>query len=568
MKKTGVKKRAFAAVLTTALALSLSVGSITGYGADDDDDDDYDWDSGADDSGYTVPFKLSDEGGDKVGPGAVLDTDSEQKSGPSLSQSALSEQYHEDYKIYEESIEGIFFFYSTVANGGITHEPVKLDLPANLTWTAEKDGQPWTYVPGQPVSERGTYVFRFSGIEDTSLPLSEQKEYRAVFRFRIQEKPPKEAEDEAESAASALGTVGGYASSLIGGGLIPGGSGGQQTETSEAAETGAAETEAAAEAGDSDETEAVPASAEAGEETVAGTEEAVPVGADVAGTDGASQEGAEKAAGDGTIAAGGGGAVNKTAFTQTFDTSAQRYQVAFENGVAVTSNVPGGYAGIGPVEIVLSDGSMEEVSVYQDDVPVTEPAAEGDTIRFEENGYYRLETGGASWSFAIMTATGRMDCYPAPVGMRFKEVTLDGEPLETFARDYVLMEADGQYSLVMEGDAGENFMVGIKKDTEPPQIEVAVGKGSASIQYLSEDIADILLEKSGKPVEGFKGYSVTAPGNYRLTVTDEAGNATSVSFTLKYQVNTYGIAAVILVILVIIGIVVFVIHTKKTVKIR
>jgi hypothetical protein len=42
----------------------------------------------------------------------------------------------------------------------------------------------------------------------------------------------------------------------------------------------------------------------------------------------------------------------------------------------------------------------------------------------------------------------------------------------------------------------------------------------------------------------------------------------STEFTLKYQVNKYGIAAVVLIILVIAGLAAFVVHVKRTVKIR
>ena len=102
----------------------------------------------------------------------------------------------------------------------------------------------------------------------------------------------------------------------------------------------------------------------------------------------------------------------------------------------------------------------------------------------------------------------------------------------------------------------------------PPEIRVNVKGGRADIEYLSQDIALITLEKNGQVQEGFGGYVVNEPGSYKLCVTDGAGNVSSRQFTLKYQVNVYGIAAVALVILLIIGGVVFVIHVKRTVKVR
>ncbi len=576
MRKTGSKGRAFAAALTAALAVSLTAGATAGYAATDD----YDWDGGADKSSYAVPFKITKEGLAGLEPGLVADTDSSPEAGPSVSQSALSEQYHADYKIYEESLEGIFFFYSSVANGGITHEPVELDLPANLTWTVEKDGQPWTYVPGQVIREHGTYVFRIYGVEDDSLPLSEQKEYRAVFRFRIQEKPPEESKPEGSALSS--GAAGGYNPALVfdndtlsGLRLEPGGTG----SAAGAGTEGAAGTGSAAGAESTVGTEGA-----AGTEGTAGTESAD--GAESApGADGAAEtEAAGASAGDGNTGgavpasadpagtvgepADGSGDGKQTTFTQSYDPKTKKYEAAFAGGISVTASVPGGYIGAGPVEITVPEDSREGMSLYRNDVPVAEAITENGTLNVGEPGYYRLETGGGTWPFAVMTATSRMDVYPAPVGMKIRAATLDGQPLALASGSYVLMEKDGQYGLTLEGEAGETMHVGILKDTEPPQIEVTVGKGSATINYLSDDIDDILLEKSGEAVEGFRGYSITQPGDYRLTVTDMAGNTAGAAFTLKYQVNTYGIAAVLLIILVIIGLVAFVIHTKRTVKVR
>ena len=88
------------------------------------------------------------------------------------------------------------------ANGpGVTDQPVYLEIPAGVDYTAEKDGVPFSYASRQTVSGRGTYVIRLTVVEDKNVPLSEQKEYRTVFRFRIDEKTP-------EAAAQAGGEAG------------------------------------------------------------------------------------------------------------------------------------------------------------------------------------------------------------------------------------------------------------------------------------------------------------------------------------------------------------------------
>ena len=130
------------------------------------------------------------------------------------------------------------------------------------------------------------------------------------------------------------------------------------------------------------------------------------------------------------------------------------------------------------------------------------------------------------------------------------------------------MREDGQYQISMTGEAGEVLEVVLRKDTKPPQVAVNIKGGTAQLQYGSDDITKVILEKNGEIQEKFSGYTIDSPGSYRLTAVDEAGNTSSTEFSLKYQMNMYGIVAVVLVILLIAGGAVFVIHVKRTVKVR
>lgn len=172
------------------------------------------------------------------------------------------------------------------------------------------------------------------------------------------------------------------------------------------------------------------------------------------------------------------------------------------------------------------------------------------------------------WSFTIASAVGSTDYYMAPQGLEFTGVYFEGEPKELPKGRYLPMREDGQYQIHMAGEGGEALEVVLRKDTKPPQIAVHVKGGKAQIQYGSDDIEKVILEKNGEIQEGFAGYTIDSPGSYRLTAVDEAGNTSSTEFSLKYQVNMYGIVAVVLVILLIAGGAVFVIHVKRTVKVR
>jgi len=120
---------------------------------------------------------------------------------PEVKKVDLKETYHELYDVYEESIAGEFFIYANVANGGLTHEPVVIDIPTNIIYTMEKDGVPHAYQSKTQIAPKGTYVLRLTAVANPERPFSEQSEYQSVFRFRIEDEPPVQ-ETEAESLAA------------------------------------------------------------------------------------------------------------------------------------------------------------------------------------------------------------------------------------------------------------------------------------------------------------------------------------------------------------------------------
>lgn len=538
-------------------AAALTIGAaaaMTSYGEVYVSDSFYDWNSGADTSGPASPQAGQDRDS-QTGPGAQAGAQSGARDqarvteGPSVTQVTLKEQYHQEYKVYEEAMGDLFFFYTNVSNGGITDKSVILDIPQNMFCTMEKDGVLVDYIPGQPVSGYGTYVAKLTAVEDTSVPFSEQKEYRALFRFRIQEKPAGEAEESQGTGFSGIGHQvdwNQYASqteeSQAGWGLSGAGLLGQQDGNSgETGETETGETEESRET-ESQETESSQEQESRSRQEESSGEQSAD-GRDIAGT---------------PVQASG----LFRPRTQLYDSMTKQYQVIFENGRTLISNIPEGFTGPGAVEISVSAG--EPVTLYCNDSPVE--YVPGNSIT--EPGYYRLDVDGQMWSFVIASALGDMDYYVAPAGMELTGASFNGEEAEILSPRYLLMKEDGRYDITMTGRDGETLETVLTKDTEAPKVQVNVKGGRADIQYLSDDVARIVLTKDGQVQEDFAGYQVSAPGSYELSVTDGAGNVSSRQFTLKYQVNVYGIVAVVLVILLIIGGTVFVIHVKKTVKVR
>lgn len=439
--------------------------------------------------------------------------ETEKFSGPGVNKVTLYEQYHEDYKIYEESIADLFFIYTTVSNGGMTDEDVTIDIPANVLYTMEKDGTEIAYTSGQTIRARGTYVLRLTAVENPELPLSEQTEYQAVFRFRIQDKPP---EEETEAVA-------GWNDSYVY----------DQEAEPENEVVYVKEPEEIYEPWDLEET----TESEGNNENV---NEDQPETEDL----------------DETSA--------KNVYSQTYDPKSGKYTVVFENGTNLTANVPNGYVGSASVQLIIDDEQEAAVDLYKNDEKIA--FENGNSL--SESGVYRLAAGENTFSFMIASSVSHMDYYPAPSGMKFTAFYLGSEPQFMESDQQLVMKEDGTYTIFMEGEAGEEIEVVLIKDTEVPEVSVTVGSTNVSIQYISDDIDEIILEKDGELVEGFDKTTITDPGKYRLTVKDRAGNAAVQEFVLKYQVNGYGIAAVLLCIAVVAGGAVFVVHTKKNMKIR
>ena len=582
-----IKVSVLAAVLTMQTALGGMVSHAVVYVYEDDEEED-----------DRLPFGRSSTSGSSTGSTSTgrstrnveiglnggadgwdeIETNSVILDEPLVNQVTLKEQYHEDYQVYEESMADVFFFYSNVGNGGITHESVFLDIPQNLSYTIEMNGVPWDYIPGQPISDYGTYVVRLTGIEDENVPLYEQKEYQAVFRFRIQQKPPKETEESREVAVEAGAPAGMEWQSYTYDGRpleeeseegqdvfrVSGAANGQSEEVKE--ESGESLEDNMAASGSREGLEENEEGLAGNEEGLAGNEESLGNEelAEGAQDGNDSQEGRNEESGEGGKAEPGSINNGFISRTQDYDAASKRYHVTFSDGLELVSNVPEGYIGPDAVEVSVSPAGRESLVLYRDDEPID--YVHGDS--FTEPGHYRLEVNGQPWSCTIASYLKEASVFAAPAGLRFTSAVLNGEPLELSSDRYVWLEEDGAYQFVLEGENGAVLHTGLAKDSEPPQVEVKLKGGNATIQYLSDDIEEILLERDGEAVEGFSGYSVSQPGSYRLVVRDKAGNEAEAKFSLSYRVNRYGIIAVVLLILLAAGGVAFVVHTKRSVRIR
>ena len=419
------------------------------------------------------------------------------QNGPTVTEITLRENRYEDYGVYSEAMSDSLFIYSSVANNGITDQPVVLEFPAQMICTAEKDGVPFTYTSGTSVSEYGTYVMKFLVVTNPSAPVISQNVLRSVFTFRIRKKT-------AEAAAAAEGD---RISDFLPGIL-------QQSGP----ETGPLETLPA-------ETESVPAE----------LEETLPAETEAVETKPAVPE------------------AQNDFYLQEYDKETGLYRISLPDGRSFTSTVLNGFLSPYAVDLNPSGlGSLDGIRLLEngEEQPVKEQ------MSFNYAGSYTLliptDNGTAPFSVRVPgEKTRNLGRYTVPDGVKVLSMTKNGRNVPgANTADTLDFSEDAVYALNLEDMAGSKYDVAFEVDSQPPQFTMAVGKGTANITYLSDDVAVVALKRSDGSTFRYEApiSTVNEPGNYRITVMDEAGNRSTDTFTIKKQVNPATPIAVILLL--------------------
>lgn len=551
MKKAGM---AVLAVLLSAGMAATAAGAeyreekASSYSARFYTEDEYDNSEDRDSGGYDHTKDKEAQLDAANGPGAAPaaeDTVSAEM-GPSIREVTMREQHHEEYGLYEESIEGKFFLYANVSNGGVTDEPAYLEIPAGLDYRAEKDGVPISYASGQSVGEKGTYVIYITAIEDKNVPLSQQTELRTVFRFRIDDKRA-ELKGALGDGISAVGEAAGGSSGLPQG-YVEGGlealldAAGQETP------------------------------GETGTEPALEQEEIPTEGTDAGGTQAAEEDGKEETAADTRETDDGVPSADEPADrgrqdkkrSQIYQPEDSMYRVTMENGFTFLISVPEGMVTTSSVTYRADDGYQ----MYHNGEELENGAEPGSLVRLQAYGKYRLASEGYEYPFEITDTYVKLDAYSAPVGMRITEASYEGKELDTGSGKQVLMTEDGDYLFTLKGEEGQKEELGLTRDTIAPEVTVDVGRQKAAITYIAEDIAGITLSRNGGEPQTFNGVEVSSPGRYILTVTDRAGNVAVSEFALRYHMNVYALFAVILCVAGTAAAAVILIRKKKNLTVR
>lgn len=183
--------------------------------------------------------------------------------------------------------------------------------------------------------------------------------------------------------------------------------------------------------------------------------------------------------------------------------------------------------------------------------------AEADLTDIADPGSYLLEVHSSTSSdsvtfhFTILDLlTNSLSEISLPDGFTFEYVRLNGEGLSLEFDNYLELLEDGLYELCWScPDIGQSYTVSFTRDTVAPTLALPeVADGQARSEVTLEDLEDggyILMENAGETSTIINPNTVIRnPGEYVLTVYDQAGNSTRYAFVIHLYLNLSAAAAI------------------------
>ncbi len=479
-----------------------------------------------------------------------------QEGGVELVDVSLSNNYNDTYKLYELGINNRWYFYSTVDNGGMTSDPVKMDIPKNISYAVEKDGAGIAYTSGKEIKALGTYVFTV-WVQDGNTV------YRSFFRFRIME-PVEEENTEEETSTQ---------------GESQGEEGTAGVEDQTAATEG--ESTTAVDFGDGSQYEDLT------EEEIAALEKAIENGEedDILNPDGTlNQEAldalAREALGDSELPHTEEGISEATGLSSGYDASTGYYRHDLKNGMCFYTDVPNGMITNSKVTLLTRDDL--NFSIYRDGEAIE--YKEGDGI-YEEGSYTVVISAEdvifyeayqdrlPEFHFRIIENPVRdLSIVNAPEGFTIREVWKDdmtADGIKMIGDKAVWLREDGKYTIAFSSDIAD-IETQFTLDRTSSRFEVFTEKNLAQLGFYSEDQSRCVIYRNGDLYQERDDvlYKITQAGEYDYYVFDVAGNMSYAHFTVKYGMNLGAIIAILAVVLMGIGIYVYVRWLNRHVRVR
>lgn len=195
---------------------------------------------------------------------------------------------------------------------------------------------------------------------------------------------------------------------------------------------------------------------------------------------------------------------------------------------------------------------------------------------FQEPGEYVVMYMGGAVSERIFSFTivpeqcNYVTGYKLPMGFEMVNATLNDEPV-AFDRDYIKLAEEGEYNIqyqCMKTNVPYEFR--IRTDFTGPVLSLeevidGVARGPVDISD-AKNAAVVNLYHDGEKIA--RKDVLTESGEYYIELADEAGNMTTYSFTILIYFDGNSWLFFLLVLAACIGVLIYLMHSRKHLRVR
>lgn len=243
---------------------------------------------------------------------------------------------------------------------------------------------------------------------------------------------------------------------------------------------------------------------------------------------------------------------------------------AGEGTLNIHSTVTDGMMVTDAVAITPDEGV--NLVIYRDG----EKLEEVDLAYISEPGSYVVasEMSGSNeriMSFTIINSvSGKAKSYSMPSGFLMENAKLNGQEIY-FERTYVSLDAEGEYEIDYRCARTDiSYKLVFEADYTPPVLKLegvvdGAKRGEVDISDI-EDGAEVYLTLNGERLSGRK--VLTQSGDYKIVITDRAGNTTNYEFSILTYFNISSISFITLIILIIIAVIAYLMIERKRLRVR
>ena len=241
----------------------------------------------------------------------------------------------------------------------------------------------------------------------------------------------------------------------------------------------------------------------------------------------------------------------------------------------IRSSIADGMITTGNASVEIPDGLS--VVLYREG----EAQPEMDTSNIVDPGGYALVLTNTDAQYQILSfqivpeKTGEITSFEMPSGFSLQSLEIDGELCDTAGKSSVNMQTDGKYGVTYRCDAtGIDYNLSLTVDHTPPEVNLegvtdGVAKGPVTVTGIEKSDQVTVTRDNTKLTEPLLLSNVLkTPGNYRLVVTDDAGNMVVKDFTIRFYLNSQGLIFTLITLAAFAGIIIYMYVSKKRLKVR